>query len=303
MAIVLALLGIIIVALCFLLVLQRLEIKSISKQLARISKQDSNEMIHAEYGGFSDELINEINVLLKEMRHSEIQYRQKSHQLDQMITNISHDLRTPLTSAMGYVNIILNSDLPPEEKKKQLGIVERRLQQLEELINAFFEFSILISGEQNPEREVIHLTEVLQESIVHYYDDYCAQGREISLVFTEPGDKGQSGSSSGVTIHSNRNMLMRIFDNLIGNAYKHGEGNLTVRLTCSENICICFENRLRSSELDINRIFDEFYTTDISRTRGNTGLGLAIAKQFVQMLEGDIEAEYEGGIFRIRIRF
>ncbi len=303
MAIVSVLFGIIIVVLCFLFVLQRKEIKSISKQLARISRQDSNEMIHAEYGGFSDELINEINVLLKEMRHSEIQYRQKSHKLDQMITNISHDLRTPLTSAMGYVNIVLNSDLPPEEEEKQLSIVEHRLQQLEELINSFFEFSMFISGERSPEREVINLTEVLQESIVHYYDDYSAQGREISLVFVGAGDEGQSGGSSGVMVHSNRTMLMRVFDNLIGNAYKHGEGNLTVRLTCSESICICFENRSRGLDVDINRIFDEFYTTDISRTKGNTGLGLAIAKQFVQMLEGDIRAEYEEGIFRVRIRF
>ena len=293
MTILLVVFGIVIVILLFLLIMQRREAKSILEQLKRISKQDSNEMIHAENGSLSDELINEINALLKEMRHSKEQYRQRSHQMDQMITNISHDLRTPLTSAMGYINIVLNSDLPSDEREKQIRIVEQRLLQLEELLQSFFEFSKIISGGHKPEIEAINLVEILQESIVHYYDDFCEQEREIVFICEQ----------RELVIHSNRNMLVRIFDNLIGNAYKHGEGNLTVKLISSENICICFENKLYNSDIDINRIFDEFYTTDISRTKGHTGLGLAIAKQFVQMLDGEIGAKYEEGVFEVEIRF
>lgn len=297
MTILLAVFGIVIVILLFLLMMQRREAKSILEQLERISKQDSNEMIHAENGSFSNELINEINALLKEMRHSKVQYQQRSHQLDQMITNISHDLRTPLTSAMGYVDIVLNSDLLPEEQEKQIHIVEQRLLQLEELLQSFFEFSKIISGGQKPEIAAVNLVEVLQESMVHYYDDLCEQEREIVFICEQ----------RELIFHSNRNMLMRVFDNLIGNAYKHGEGNLTVKLISSGNICICFENALYqaadAADIDINRIFDEFYTTDISRTKGHTGLGLAIAKQFVQMLGGEIAAKYEKGVFGVEIRF
>lgn len=293
MTILLVVFGIVIVILLFLLIMQRREAKSILKQLERISKQDSNEMLHAENGSLPDELINEINALLKEMRYSKVQYRQRSHQMDQMITNISHDLRTPLTSAMGYVNIVLNSNLPSDEREKQIRIVEQRLLQLEELLQSFFEFSKIISGGHKPEIEAINLVEVLQESMVHYYDDFCDQEREIVFICEQ----------RELTLHSNRNMLMRIFDNLIGNAYKHGEGNLTVKLISSENICVYFENKLYHSDIDINRIFDEFYTTDISRTKGHTGLGLAIAKQFVQMLGGEIGAKYEEGVFGVEIRF
>lgn len=297
MTILLAVFGIVAVILLFLLMMQRREAKSILKQLERISKQDSNEMIHAENGSFSNELINEINALLKEMRHSKVQYQQRSHQLDQMITNISHDLRTPLTSAMGYVDIVLNSDLLPEEQEKQIYIVEQRLLQLEELLQSFFEFSKIISGGQKPEIAAVNLVEVLQESMVHYYDDFCEQEREIVFICEQ----------RELIFHANRNMLMRVFDNLIGNAYKHGEGNLTVKLISAGNICICFENALYqaadAADIDINRIFDEFYTTDISRTKGHTGLGLAIAKQFVQMLGGEIAAKYEGGVFGVEIRF
>lgn len=297
MTILLVMFGLVIVVLLFLLLLQKREVKSILEQLEKISKQDSNEMIHAENGSLSNELINEVNSLLKEMRHSKVQYQQRKHQLDLMITNISHDLRTPLTSAMGYVDIVLGSDTLQEEQERQIRIVEQRLLQLEDLLSSFFEFSKLISGGHKPEIQAINLVEVLQESMVHYYDDFCAQEREIIFICAQ----------RELIIHSNRNMLMRIFDNLIGNAYKHGEGDLTVRLMPSDGICICFENKLYQAadavDIDTSRIFEEFYTTDISRTKGHTGLGLAIAKQFVQMLGGEIAAKCEKEVFGVEIRF
>jgi signal transduction histidine kinase len=98
-------------------------------------------------------------------------------------------------------------------------------------------------------------------------------------------------------------MLLRIFDNLISNALKHGEGDLTISVDCTERIQIRFENTLLSPNIDTEHIFDEFYTTDISRTKGNTGLGLAIAKQFTEMLGGSISAETAGRTFRVMVVF
>jgi signal transduction histidine kinase len=232
-------------------------------------------------------MINEINQMLKEVRRNRIDYSRKSHNLEQMMTNISHDLRTPLTSAMGYINLINNSQLSEEEKNREIAIVEQRLVCLEELINSFFEFSKIISGDTQPELQELNLVAVIEESVVHYYDDFCGQSREILL----------GCNQHKLNIRSNRNMLMRIFDNLISNAYKHGTGNLTISIDGSDGIKISFENVLFDSEIDIERIFDEFYTTDISRTKGNTGLGLAIAKQFTEMLGGSISAEYKDNYF------
>lgn len=290
MTLTIVILGTVIVIMLFLLILQKREIKSISRQLDRILSQDSNELVHSENGGISNSMINRINELLKKMRSGQILYKKKNHDIEQMITNISHDLRTPLTSAMGYINIILNSDIPDAEKKKQLQTVEQRLLRLEELINSFFEFSKIISG-RVPELESLNLAEILQESIANYYDDFSKKNREIVL----------SCDLSRIMINSNRNMLMRIFDNLIGNALKHGSENLTVTVLKTENISICFENKLLDSHMDINHIFDEFYTTDISRAKGNTGLGLAIAKQFAEILGGEIYAEYENNIFSVTV--
>lgn len=280
------------VILLFLVLLQRREIKSISRQLKEIKGQDTNELIHTGGSGKTyRELINEINTLLREIQQIRISYQQKNHALEQMMTNISHDLRTPLTSAMGYIRIIQSSDLTDDEKNRELAIVEKRLIRLEELINSFFEFSQIISKEKKPEKTEVNIIAALEESISHYYDDYCAQNREI--VF--------KCSQQRLVISSNKNMLLRIFDNLISNALKHGAEGLTVSVEAEEEVRLIFANRLCDTDIDTDRIFDEFYTTDISRTKGNTGLGLAIVKQFTEMLGGTVSASNTGDLFTLTI--
>lgn len=289
MILALIILGIVSIILLFLFILQKREIDSISKQLDVIISHDSNELIHSKSGIISAKFINKINNLLKKVNETQRDYNRKNHNMEQMITNISHDLRTPLTSAMGYINIVLNSNLP--DSKKEIRIVEQRLLRLEELINSFFELSVTISRNKEPEKTSLNIISVLQESMVHYYDDFCNQNREIQFICDKPI----------IFIDSNANMLMRIFDNLIGNAYKHSDNNLTITVIQSDSICICFKNNLYDYNIDVTRIFDEFYTTDISRTNGNTGLGLAIAKQFTEILGGTINVEYENNVFAVTI--
>lgn len=208
-----------------------------------------------------------------------------------MITNISHDLRTPLTSAIGYIEIIQQSDLSKEEKQKELQIVEERLRRLEELINSFFEFSKISSSNKQIELEEVNLISIIENSIVHYYEDYKKDDREI--IFNNKLEKNK--------ILSNKEMLTRVFDNLIGNSYKHSNSNLTISIENKENIEIIFSNELEYPDLDIKHIFDEFYTIDISRTKNNTGLGLAIAKQFIEDLDGTIEAKKQNNDLEIII--
>ena len=286
------LLVVIICILLFLIIAQNRELSSIIKQMKYIGSKDTNILVRSERG-LANGLINEINVMLKEIRQIRAVYKQKNHDLEQMITNISHDLRTPLTSAMGYINIIQNSEMSDEEKKRELDIVEKRLIRLEDLINSFFEFSKIVSSGKKPELSQINLISVLEESIVHYYDDYSSRERQIILRC----DKHK------LMINSNTGMLMRIFDNLIGNSLKHGNGDLIVTVLGDNEIKIIFENEPEIRNVDYDHIFDEFYTTDISRTKGNTGLGLAIAKQFTEMLGGEINAEPHEDIFRVSIRF
>lgn len=290
----------------FLFFMQNLEIKNISKQISDIAGKDSNELIHTKGVNTADmnRLVGEINGLLKQIRSNKIHYQRKSHDLEQMMANISHDLRTPLTSAMGYINIVINSDMPAEEKEREILIVEKRLVRLEELIDSFFELSKVISKNQLPQTEEINLMAAIEESVAHYYDDFCGQKRKIDILCDKSRICSENGNDlrHALNINSNRGMLIRIFDNLINNAYKHGIGDLKISVEAAANTAfVRFENELTDSELETDRIFDEFYTTDISRTKGNTGLGLAIAKQFTEILGGGIKAEYDGSVFSITV--
>ncbi|MBR2176094.1 MAG: HAMP domain-containing histidine kinase [Clostridia bacterium] len=282
------------VFLLFLLLMTQAELLSIVRQLKKIKRENTNALIRRE--GFSvgtKMLIHEINALVKELQYNRIYYKRKKHDLEQMMTNISHDLRTPLTSALGYINIIKNSGLSEEEKNREIEIIEQRLLRLEELINSFFEFSKIISSDKMPEKEEVNLVAILEETAAHYFDDYSSQGRDIVL----------SCDKSKIILYSNKNMLMRIFDNLINNALKHGCGRLDISANSTGDTVICFRNDLFDSEVNTEKIFDEFYTTDISRTKGNTGLGLAIVKQFTEILGGKISAQYENNVFSITILF
>ncbi len=287
-------LGMAVVILLFLRIVTKSELLSMTKQLRNIKGENTNSLIRCESSdSICKNLINEINELLKEQQDIKRYYIRKNHDMEQMMTNISHDLRTPLTSALGYINIIKKSDLSEEEKNREFEIIEKRLLRLEELIDSFFEFSKVISSDKQPEKETVNLVAVLEESAAHYFDDYNSRGRDITL----------SCDSTKITLYSNRNMLMRIFDNLISNALKHGSGRLEISADSSEKIMIRFQNELFDGELNTDRIFDEFYTTDISRTKGNTGLGLAIAKQFTEILGGEISAEHKNNIFCVTVIF
>lgn len=285
-------LSIAIILLSGVCMLQNIEIKSITRQLKKISGEETNRLVKSSYG-VADKLILQINILLREIHGVRAEYSRKQHALEQMTTNISHDLRTPLTSAMGYIDLIQRSEISEEEKEREFEIIEKRLIRLEELINSFFELSQIVSSGKEPERSELNLISALEEAIVHYYDDYSSQNRKIILKCRQ----------HRLTVYSNYNMLMRIFDNLIGNALKHSKSDLKIEILTEKNIRITFENETDRTDIDVSRIFEEFYTVDTSRTKGSTGLGLAIAKQFTEMLGGQIKAQIAGNLFVLVLEF
>ena len=283
---------IVIIILLTYLFLYHNEVKHISKEIDNIKDLDSNTLIHSKYNLKNiNNLIYKINNLLTESKNIKIDYGNKNKSLMKMMTNISHDLRTPLTSALGYIDIILKSDLSEEEKKKDLITIEKRLRRLEELISSFFEFSKIISTNKRPALEKINLTSVLEESVIVFYDDYKKNNREILL----------DCNQRKIIINSNKMLLTRIFENLIGNAYKHSNSDLIIKVEKLNKVKIIFSNELLDDDVDVDKIFDEFYTVDISRTKEGTGLGLAIAKEFTRQLNGKIYAEKRKGQFKIII--
>ncbi len=271
--------------LCYVF-LEKAEIKRLKKELDFIMSNDTNRILHTEFNSKElKEFVSAVNMYLSEIQKRKMEIEHKNNNLMVMMRNISHDLRTPLTSAAGYTDLILNSDLTEDEKISEMKIVEARLKRLTELVDSFFEFSKILTTNKEIELETVNLIGILEECIGNFYEDYKKKNREVDFIT----------SNNKISISTNRTMLSRIFENLISNALKYGSGNLTIEVI-SENadvIRISFTNRIIDKDLDPGRIFDDFYTTDISRTKGSTGLGLAIAKEFTEQLNGNIEAHIE----------
>lgn len=279
-------------ALIGLLVWHRLELKSISGQLKEIRNADTNATVHSAIGSkASAELINEINYLLRQLNDEKISYKKKRHDLDKMMTNISHDLRTPLTSALGFMEMLRNEDIGDNEKLQELEIVDNRLRTLEKLINQFFEFSRSVSADGPPDISPVNVVGLLEECTAESFDDFSASDRKILMECPE----------TKLVVLSNKEMLGRIFGNLIANSFRHGCGDLTVRVEKDTDVRMVFSNRVEGEMPDPDRVFEEFYTKDISRTSGNTGLGLAIAKQFAELIGGRITAGISGDEFFVEL--
>lgn len=285
-------LAVICVVLSVLLILQKREIANISESLRKIRENPGDQTVHSSGGSKeADKLISEINLLLSDLREESRKYHRKRHELDNMMINISHDLRTPLTSAVGYLEIIRAGGLSKEEEERELKIISERLARLQELIDSFFEFSRIVSEDKTPAVENLNLVAVVEDSISGLYDAYESRGRHIEPELGGPRYE----------VKSNRMMLSRIIDNLISNALKHGTGDLYI---VREGSRLIFRNDIPEGELiDTSRVFDEFWTTDTSRTSGSTGLGLAIVKQFADILGIDVSASVESGSFVITLEF
>lgn len=278
----------IIIICCLLLYifLAKRELVRVRRELAALMRDDSNCLIHSDFAVKEIvELVSECNNMLSEVNSLKKQYAVQNRKLKKMITNISHDIRTPLTSALGYIGIAVSSELPEDELKRELEIIRRRLERMEELIDSFFEFTKYISADRQPETEILSPANLLEEVIISFYKDYFELGRSINY----------SNKASGIKINANKEMLKRIFENLIANALKHGDGDLEINIGENEdNLEFRFRNEVLS-EVDTERIFDEFYTDDVSRSKKGTGLGLAIAKEFSEAMGMKIWAEKEKG--------
>lgn len=294
MEIIIFILIIIIVMLFFYIFLLKKEIKRISIQIKDIRSKNSNLLLHTELGEKNiDTLIQEINKTLANIHKQEIQMYSKTEELKQIITNVTHDIRTPLTSAIGYLELIQNSDIGHEQKEKYFTIITERLNKLSYLITNFFEFSKIVSNSEKVEFNQENLIEIIENCIVGFYEDFSKENRQIDFIH----DMNKLETTTSKTL------IVRIIDNLIVNALKHSTGDLKISVFQEENnIEIQFENKLEDTNLDTDIMFEKFYTADDSRADGNTGLGLAIAKEFTELINGKIYATKKDGLLKIIIK-
>lgn len=208
----------------------------------------------------------------------------------QAIANISHDLRTPLTSILGYIQLA-EEEVTSEESQELLQVAKERARRLEVLLKDFFELSIIESMDNQLKPERIALKKLTIERLMDYYDQFQEKKLEPDIDMSE----------QELYIHADVSAVTRVIDNLLSNAVKHAEGNVSVRLEKQErNARITVQNDAAAlKDVDVERLFDRFYMADQARSGKSTGLGLSIVKSFMEKMDGNITASWKDGVLSI----
>lgn len=262
----------------------------IRQQFAEQLKADSNvEIALSGRDAHMRRLAAAINQQLKLLRQEHIRYVRGDMELKRAITNISHDLRTPLTAVCGYMELLQKEEVSAPVRK-YLAIIKQRVDALKDMTEELFQYSIIMSAAPIDKKEKISLNRALEECVAGHYGALKAVG-------IEPEIKMADGT---VYCEGNLQSVSRILQNIISNAMKYSDGNLEIVL--KEDGSICFSNIARGlDEIQTGHLFDRFYT--VENGKASTGLGLSIAKTLTEEMGGRIEARYCGNVLSVIICF
>ena len=273
------------------------EQKRLAYQIEKNSKFESTGLVKKDSFFLGKALIDSINVLIVEHHRQKKEYEETRQNFKSMVTTISHDFRTPLTSISGYVQILLDDDeVSYENRQKYLKIIESRAISLSSLIEDFYTVSSIDSLDYPYNLTTISLSEILRAQIAAYYVELEKRYSTIEVDIVE----------SPCYMISDRTSLQRIFSNLIKNALSYGID--TIRISLKENESsykIEFSNSLyENADKNIaNKIFERNYSVNWANSSKSTGLGLSIAKSMTEKMGGSIRAEVIDDMLVFTIEF
>ena len=227
-------------------------------------------------------LVEEINLIFDSKQKVVAEKNKTEEELRASIANMSHDLRTPLTSIMGYLQMIRVDNISDNDKNEYMDIIEKRTKSLQQLISSFYDLSRIEGNEYNFDYKKINLSNILCENIALFYNDFINNNIEPIIEIDENIKE----------IISDESAISRIFSNLIGNMIKHGENFVKIGLNQKDDVIITeFINKATDlTQENVDKLFERFYTVDKSRSDRNTGLGLYITKVLVEKLGYNINA-------------
>ena len=275
--------------LIYLLILRH-SIREVAEELEEKLRTDTNTLISISTGDSSVQLLaSRINAQLQALRKERLKLQTGNDELTTAVTNISHDLRTPLTAICGYLDL-LEQEPQSEKSGRYLVVIRERTDAMRSLTEELFRYSVITATADELDMQAVRLNDILEQSLAGFYGALSARGITPEIRMPE----------AAVIRELDAAALRRIFDNILSNAVKYSDGDLTIRLRPDGSVT--FSNRASSlSRVQAERLFDRFYTVETARN--STGLGLSIAKLLTEKMGGTITAEYESGHLQICIAF
>lgn len=282
-------LTVIALSLAIKLTLLKMGLRETGYELKNILSQDTNRLI-----GLSSRdkdlryLANILNIQLKVLQQERHRYQDGDRQLKAAVTNISHDLRTPLTAVSGYLEL-LNREQHSPQTIRCLEIIRNRVNSMKQLTEELFRYSLTLTDEElKPEK--LSINKLLEESLLSFYETFLQKGITPDIVLPE----------APVIRNLDANAVMRIFSNIISNAAKYSADDFHASLVTDGTII--FSNSAPNlTPVTAARLFDRFYT--VEAVDESTGLGLAIAKHLTERLGGRITSAYQEGRLIITVTF
>ena len=279
-----------VLALSAKLLLMRRDLHTLSAQLHDHLQTDTNTLLTSASGDRAlRTLAASLNVELTELRRQRLRYENGDRALKQAVTNVSHDLRTPLTAISGYLDL-LESEEKSANAARYLALIENRTDAMARLTEELFRYSVILAEEEPLARDPVVLNDVLAESLASFYGALTAHSitPEITLCETR------------ITRLLDKDALARVFANILNNALKYSDGDLAVCLDADGTLI--FANHAASlDEVTTAQLFDRFFTARTAHH--STGLGLSIAKALVEQMNGTIDARYENGRLILTLHF
>ncbi|MDO4754502.1 MAG: HAMP domain-containing sensor histidine kinase [Bacillota bacterium] len=270
-------------------------IKKLCRRLLFIQKNLTNMQLHSDLPYKELEeltgLINEVLLQTKEMR---IEMKRNADGLRKTISNLSHDIRTPLTSLDGYFQLLIdaNSD---EERNRIQGIIHLRINSLRDMLEEMFSYTKLQDEDYKLNFETVDIAGCVAESVISFYDDFNARGLIPTIEYDEQPFFGLS----------NEKAIHRLIQNIIKNALDHGLNEIRISIKKEDRGLVfrCSNDVENPDAIDLQEVFTRFYKADSARSKTSTGLGLSIAKTLAELLHADIVAALNDNTFVMEVVF
>jgi len=286
---------IVIISLFTAFIYYRRQVFRLSRQMAFMNENRTQMLLTGDinYREFNL-LINEINKRIVEINKAQDEFIHKENEIKEMMANISHDIRTPLTSLDGYFQLLTDAKTE-EERQRYITIIKSRIESLNDMLEELFTYTKLQNESYEPEISKIDFSKTVFDACFSFYEEFSRKGIEPKIDF----------SKEQLFINANEEAIRRIIQNIIKNAVVHGAEEVVFSLAREGGRAVfrCSNRTSERENIDLERIFKRFYKADEARTKNSSGLGLAIAHDFTVKLGGSISAEINEDVFSISISF